>query len=38
VDRNGCIGGRKHQHDEAIRNKENILFKDITVSRKHFEV
>lgn len=38
VNRHGCVGGRKHQADEAYQNKEIVLFKDITVSRKHFEI
>ena len=34
----GCIGGRKNQMDDDKRDKDIILFKDITVSRKHFEI
>lgn len=35
---NGCIGGRKHVIDEGTGLKEMVLFKDITVSRRHFEI
>jgi hypothetical protein len=35
---NGCIGGRKHVIDEGTGMKEMVLFKDITVSRRHFEI
>lgn len=35
----GCVGGRKYQQQEnAINTKDAILFKDVTVSRKHFEI
>jgi hypothetical protein len=35
----GCIGGRKNQTDGADANsQEMIIFRDSTVSRKHFEV
>lgn len=38
VSANGCIGGRKYAVDDGPQPKEMILFKDITVSRKHFEI
>lgn len=38
VNRFGCIGGRKHNPNDNLNNREAILFKDITVSRRHFEV
>jgi hypothetical protein len=38
VNRFGCIGGRKHNPEDNLNNKETVLFKDITVSRRHFEV
>lgn len=38
VNRFGCVGGRKHNPEDNLNNKETVLFKDITVSRRHFEV
>ena len=38
VNRFGCIGGRKHNAEDNFQSKEIVLFKDITVSRRHFEV
>eukprot|EP00598_Pedospumella_elongata_P016419 CAMPEP_0184989894 /NCGR_PEP_ID=MMETSP1098-20130426/30544_1 /TAXON_ID=89044 /ORGANISM="Spumella elongata, Strain CCAP 955/1" /LENGTH=574 /DNA_ID=CAMNT_0027514993 /DNA_START=129 /DNA_END=1853 /DNA_ORIENTATION=+ len=38
VNRFGCIGGRKHNPNDNMNNREPILFKDITVSRRHFEI
>lgn len=38
VGRNGCVGGRKHNPEDAYNSREIVLFKDITVSRRHFEV
>jgi len=37
VYRNGCMGGRKVNPGEAL-TKDTIAFKDITVSRRHFEI
>ena len=37
VSKSGCIGGRKQQQDDT-QSKDIIMFKDITVSRRHFEV
>ena len=36
----GCVGGRKTQHEETQHShqKDFMLFRDTTVSRKHFEV
>lgn len=34
----GCIGGRKLPTEDEYQSKESILFKDITVSRRHFEI
>ncbi|KAJ1401286.1 hypothetical protein B484DRAFT_437866, partial [Ochromonadaceae sp. CCMP2298] len=38
VNRFGCVGGRKHNPDDSANSKETVLFKDITVSRRHFEI
>lgn len=38
VNRFGCVGGRKHNPEDSMNNRETVLFKDITVSRRHFEV
>jgi hypothetical protein len=39
VGREGCVGGRKQPDiPPGQRQREFILFKDNTVSRKHFEV
>jgi hypothetical protein len=38
VNRYGCVGGRRHNPDDARNNRETVLFRDITVSRRHFEV
>mmetsp|Transcript_80366 Transcript_80366/g.157687 ORF Transcript_80366/g.157687 Transcript_80366/m.157687 type:complete len:583 (+) Transcript_80366:91-1839(+) len=38
VNRFGCVGGRKHNPDDSLNNREAVLFKDITVSRRHFEI
>eukprot|EP01035_Chromulina_nebulosa_P022451 gene22451-29072_t len=37
VSKSGCIGGRKQQLDD-MQSKDIIMFKDITVSRRHFEI
>ena len=37
MSKSGCIGGRKQQLDD-MQSKDIIMFKDITVSRRHFEV
>jgi pSer/pThr/pTyr-binding forkhead associated (FHA) protein len=36
----GCVGGRRHQleDNEAGQSKEVVLFRDNTVSRRHFEI
>ncbi len=38
VTRYGCVGGRKHNPEDSCNSKDIVLFKDITVSRRHFEV
>jgi len=37
VSKSGCIGGRRQQLEDA-QSKDIIIFKDITVSRRHFEI
>lgn len=34
----GCVGGRKHNPEDSSNLREIVLFKDITVSRRHFEI
>jgi pSer/pThr/pTyr-binding forkhead associated (FHA) protein len=34
----GCVGGRKHHVEDGMNCKEIMLFRDITVSRRHFEI
>ncbi|RYG64203.1 FHA domain-containing protein, partial [archaeon] len=38
VNKLGCVGGRKHNPEDSANLREIVLFKDITVSRRHFEV
>jgi hypothetical protein len=38
VGKNGCVGGRKHNPEDSYQSREIVLFKDITVSRRHFEI
>lgn len=38
VNRFGCVGGRRHNVEDSNNSREIILFKDITVSRRHFEI
>mmetsp|Transcript_26977 Transcript_26977/g.29416 ORF Transcript_26977/g.29416 Transcript_26977/m.29416 type:complete len:526 (-) Transcript_26977:546-2123(-) len=38
VGKYGCVGGRKHNPEDAYNSREIVLFKDITVSRRHFEI
>lgn len=38
VNRCGCVGGRRHNVEDSNNSREIILFKDITVSRRHFEI
>lgn len=38
VNKFGCVGGRKHNPEDSANLREIVLFKDITVSRRHFEI